>query len=732
MTSMIKKTCNFFLVSILTMGLVSYVQLYFLPVKHYEAVFNAQTEFVVKDSLNSDWQEIITAKDLWEAHPEIIRSVFSSLDLEHPGLKPVLEALQNADTVSAANRLVTYYKNSDSGHWLREKSYRFGNSEERNRAEQLLNDKITRNGFAEIPKKDNGGWDWTYHGPRDDAEFGYTLNRHRYFIDLLKGWQETGEETYAEKFDLLVRDWSLHNPLPGEDHRIWEVLRTSTDELDWRDINEVVWRVLEAGNRMGDSWPQAFYGFQDAEEFSAASRLLMLSGIPVHAQYLMEHHAIGHNHGTMELNGLGLAGLAFPEFRQADQWVDYALDKMEDELEIQVYPDGVQTELTSSYQLVALSHFETLIENYRNAGLSVSDSYLNRVEEMYNYLAYSMRPDGFQPLNNDSDRRDMRPAVISAAEIFDRPDWRYIATNGEEGVKPDGLPSRVFPWAGIHVMRNGWDSDNHWGFFHTGPYGTGHQHRDLLHLSVHAYGRDLLVDTGRYTYEDYFNFDPANWRGYFRSSFSHNVVLVDGAGQNVWERIAEDPLKEGTDYVNTEEFDYARDTFTGGYENTEGEAEHTRAVLYVRGKYWVIVDRITTDMPRKLEALWNFAPDVNTVIEDFQVVSNDTSRGNLRIVPAGKISWDVEITKGQTEPYKRGWYSATYGNKEPIPTAVYTADIESDTTFAWVLVPANGTVSSVQADLINPDAGKVRVQIEGEESLVVTVPVTDGTPEIDD
>lgn len=686
------------------------------------SAFQDKTDIIQSHQIPSNWINLTSAEDLWESHPETIRSLFSNLDLEYPGLEPVSQALQSADTVTAASRLVTYYKNSESGHWLREKSYTFDSTEDRNRAEQLLNDKITRNGLAEIPKTDNGGWDWTYHGPRNDAEFGYFINRHRFFIDLLRGWQVTGQAAYAEKFDLLIRDWILHNPLPDKDHRVWEVLQTTTAELDWRDINEVNWRVLEAGNRMGDTWPQAFFGFQNAEDFSPAGRLLMLAGIPIHAQYLKEHHSIGHNHGTMELNGLGLAGLAFPEFRHADEWADYALEKMEDELEIQVYPDGVQTELTSTYQLVALRHFETLIENYRNAGRSVSDLYLKRVEEMYDYLAYSMRPDGFQPLNNDSDRSEMSAVVLNAAEIFDRPDWIYIATNGEEGVKPDGLPSRVFPWAGIHVMRNGWDTDSHWGFFHTGPYGTGHQHRDMLHFSVHAYGRDLLVDTGRYTHEDYFSFDPAMWRGYFRSSFSQNVILIDGAGQDVWDRIAEHPLEKGIDYVNIEEFDYAVDTFTGGYENTEGVAEHSRAVFYVRGKYWIVVDRITTDRPRELETLWHFAPDVNTMIEGFQVVSNDTSRGNLRLVPIGDISWDVKIVKGQTEPYIRGWYSETYGNKVPIPTAVYSAHIDDNTTFAWILVPANGSVPEVQAEFIDQDAGKVRMLVDGENPEIVTLP----------
>jgi hypothetical protein len=331
-------------------------------------------------------------------------------------------------------------------------------------------------------------------------------------------------------------------------------------------------------------------------------------------------------------------------------------------------------------------------------------------------MAYSMRPDGHQPLNNDSDREDLRPRILTAAKEFNRPDWSYIATNGERGKKPVGLPSKVFPWAGIHIMRNGWDKMSHWTFFDTGPFGTGHQHADMLHLSIHAYGRDLLVDGGRFTHNDYFSFDPSIWRGYFRSSFSHNVILVDGKGQNHGPLISNEPLEKGVEYINKPDFDYARGTFSSGFEGIEGDVEHSRAVLYVKNKFWIMVDHISTNQPRKLEVLWHYHPDCSTVIQNkTEVVSNDEDKGNLRIVPIGLISWEVSIVKGKTEPYKQGWYSETYGKKEANSTAVYTAEIKDNSTFAWVLIAKKGKVPEVKAELLDHDQAKVKVYIEGEE-----------------
>ena len=677
-----------------------------------------------------EWKKITSEEDVWQNYPNKIRALLNNLDLNFSGLKDVKMALQAGDTILACQELVDYYKNAQTADWLRSKKYQFEDESEKEHARQLLSNKVT---FGEttdnIPVTKKGGWKWTYTGPEDDDEFGYSLNGHKYFPLFLKGWHETENQDYVKKFDLVIRDWIIHNPLPDESDSIYLVHQTTTEELDWRDIGEVVWRDLEVGRRFGVAWPQTFFGFQQSGHFTPASRLLMLYSIPVQAEYLKKYHKRDHNWTTIEMDGLGLAGLAFPEFKKADKWVNYAMEVMEKEINGQVYPDGTQTELSTKTQWVALSRFESLVNNFRNAERSVPESYLDRVEEMYNYMAYVMRPDGHQPLNNDSDREDLRPRVLKAAREFDRPDWIYIATNGKEGEKPEGLPSHVFPWAGIHVMRSGWDKMSHWSFFDTGPFGTGHQHSDMLHLSVHAYGRDILVDGGRFTHKDYFSFDPALWRGYFRSSFSHNVILIDGRGQNYGPLTTGKPLKRGETYINTSTFDYARGPFSDGFVNVDGKIEHSRSVFYLREKLWVVVDNITTDRPRKLEVLWHYHPDCNTIIENNnEITSDDKDKGNLRIVPVGEISWEVNIIKGKTEPVRQGWYSETYGRKEPNPAAVYSASVNDNLTFAWVLLPAIGQVPKVQGELLDEQSGKVKILMDGEEPLLITAPPVKGNP----
>lgn len=666
---------------------------------------------------------INTIEGLCTTHPERIRSLLEALELQQAGLSNVVSNLTTGDTVAACKHLLHYFSKAKRD-WVVSTLDSFSKEEALSIAGALLYDSVTFNGAAgKVPNKPDGGWQWDYTGPEKDDEFGYSLNGHRYLPALFTTWCHNHNRQWVTTFDRIIQDWILQHPLPGKEDSIYLVLESSND-LDWRDIGEVEWRTLEAGNRLGASWPQLFYGFQPHKSFREATRLLMLASMAEQAAYLQQYHKKGHNWTTMEMNGLALVALAFPEFKNAQNWKNYALQVMSEEINRQVYPDGVQTEISTKTQWVALQRFESVADHFQLAGETIPEPYWKRIVEMYNYLAYSMRPDGHQPLNNDSDREDLRPRVLSAATKFNRPDWQWIASNGKLGNLPPTEPSVVFPWAGIHVMRNGWHDQAHWAFFDTGPYGTGHQHRDKLHLSIAAFGKDLLVDGGRYTHKDYFSFDPTHWRGYFRSSFSHNVVLVDGKGQNGGNTLATAPLDSSIDYFHHPEYDYAHGIFDDGFEEVPGKVRHARSVLYLRDKFWVVLDFLETDRPRQIQALWHYAPSCRVEMQNKQAISLNPEQGNLRIIPLGNISWQPAIFAGQEKPVIQGWYSADYGVKVPSPTCVYSAAIDGNATFGWLLVPALGPVPVYEATWEHGKEGiKITIHSKNESPTIIVVPL---------
>ena len=650
-----------------------------------------------------------------------VEKLFDALDLDHPGLEDVKAAVGKKDWAAACNTLLAYYRNGKTCEWLREKPPATSNATDL-AGEEILKDVITVGGTkAQVPRRPDNGLDWTWGGAKDSPYFVMALHNLPFLGLLLDVWAKTGNPAYVAYIDRSVRDWVLSNPYPGK-------------RADAPDFNDRVWLGLSTSAR-AETFAKVFYALQSVGAFTPATRILMLSSIPDHAHYNRSFHtASSHNWIIVEMKGLGWAAGGFPEFKDAPEWMDYAIDRMTQEMERQIYPDGAQHELSSAYQayvLISAEHFANVV---RPAGASLSGGFDDAIKRIINWFAYSLRPDGCAPLNNDSDLDDYAQWIERRGKIYGRPDWLYIATNGERGEYPGGPPSRMFPWAGQLIMRNGYDKDAHWAFFDDGPWGKAHFHNDKLHLSVHAFGRDLLVDAGRYTY------DPGPWVVYFHSSRAHNVILIDGQGQGAGPLTTDRPLDKDLYHIE-DAFDYARGSFSnfrdyreslGAYvveRGIEGDARHTRGLLYVRGKYWVVVDRIDTDRPRRIDCLWHYHPDCTVERQGDGVVSTDPDVGNLRIEPVGGPTWEVAIVKGQTEPEVQGWYSSRTNEKQPNATAVYSADIpRGSTTFAWLLLPAKGRVPEAKVRIVSDDQTGVVVRVEapGEEATSIAVPLTAG------
>ncbi|MCL4694225.1 MAG: heparinase II/III family protein [Candidatus Hydrogenedentes bacterium] len=616
--------------------------------------------------------------------PDRVERLFEAFDLEAPALAPVREYVQNRDWGSACDALLTYYRQADNPAFPQTAERPAHSDAAVAIADAALNDTFTfYEQTATVPRLPDGGLQWDYTGPEGDKEWAWALNRHKHLDWLLTAYQMTGDAKYAAAWSDSVRDWVLQNPYaePNE--------------------NPLVWRGLETQFRVR-AWARGFYALQDEPAFTAEARILLLSSIPDHARYLRSFHKETSNWIAMELNGLATAGVAWPEFRDAEAWVDYSVDRLTKELTAQVYPDGAQMELTASYHRVTLINFESLVDLLRHTQYELPVAFPETIESMWNYLAYTLRPTGYSPLNNDSDFDHNGPGLVQKASDLNRPDWAFVATNGANGTQPDGLPSRVFPWAGQLIMRSGWDRDAHWAFFDAGPMGIGHRHADKLHLSVSAYGRDILVDGGRYTYVG------GEWRNYFTGSASHNVILIDGQGQRNHPFATDTPMDDH--FVTAPEYDLGYGVFESGFGDVEGDVKHERLVYYKRGGYWIVVDRITTDRSRRVTALWHFHPDCTVTIEGQSAVSTDADAGNVRIVPSSGTEWDVSLAAGQEEPEIQGWWSREYNHKAPSPAVVYDRNISGTETFAWLIVPAKGVPPEATFDAdVNHDTVECNV-----------------------
>ncbi len=647
-----------------------------------------------------NWQQIKSVEDVCKTFPEQMKTMLDQFNLDMKGMEKVKQAYESGEITEACRHLLDYYKNGNTASWLR-KEQPLKSEKTEALADTILKDVfVIQNVRGQLPHLADGYRDWHYKGPNNDREWAWLSNRHSQISYLFTTYFETGNPKYAEYIDLFLRDFIIRSmPYPG--------IKSSTS----------VWRGLEVAAR-AKVWSRIFYGLLNSEYLSPATQLFMLSSLPDHAHYNRNFHA-GNNWLTMEISALATIATNFPEYKKSGEWLAYSIETMTESMKGQVYADGVQTELTSHYHNVSLANFELFKEICDKAKQPLPDFFNQTIENMYSYIAHAVRPDGHRILNNDGDRGNDRDLIVKGAKKYNRPEWEYIATNGQSGTKPVDGPSYFFPWAGHLISRSGYDADAHWSFFDIGPWGSGHQHNDKLNIVISAFGRDLLVDAGRFAYTGEV---AAKFRSYATGSQGHNVLLIDGKGQGPGVAVTDKPVSKN-DYLISEEYDFARGSFDS-FMDLNGNCKHTRTLFYERGDFWVVVDQVFTDRPRKIEALWHWHPDCEVLVDGEKVLTQN-EKGNLQIIPAGIQKWDIKLIKGQEEPEIQGWYSDEYNKYEPGITSLYETQIQTDSKFIWVLFPSEKMVSDVKAEVLSdgPDELKLKVYNSRNDEWVVTIPL---------
>ena len=642
---------------------------------------------------------------------------FAALDLENPQLAKVKEAVARNDLQTAKHAFVERLKSREKPRWFFDWRDKPAPDKRPKNPSLASADRYATNELNSV-----GVWhafgpdiDWSINPmPSGYLEWTWQLSRHPFWHTLGRAYWDTGDEKYAKAFVFQITDWVKDNPVP----------------LD-RAANVAAsrWRTIEAGIRMGQVWFDALYYFLSSPTFTDDDVILMVKSFAEHAAYLMKFPTSG-NWLTMEANGLYHVGSMLPEFKEAKTWRDTAMDRLYKELDIQVYPDGAQIELSTGYHQVSLINFVGALRIARRNDYPTPPDYLAKLERMYDYNLFAAMPNGYLPGLNDGSYTNVRGYLREGFEFFPkRQDFQWMATDGEKGSPPEKT-SYAFPYAGQFVMRSGWDKDARYLLLDAGPFGYGHQHEDKLSFVIHAYGSNLLVDAGNYAY------DNSPWRRYVIGSYAHNLVHVDGLGQRRGgsprnQYVVKEPLRHV--WQMAKEFDYASASFGAlDHEGFGGKKErpavHTRHVLFVKGAgdpprkdgagdYWLVVDVLkpNDEKPHAYEAMFHLdVKDVTTDPATKRVVSLNENAANLAIVPAADDGLSVEVIRGQEKPFVQGWMPAGGYKVRPIPTAVFKRTATGVTYFVYVFypLPKNATlpVTVVEPVRLTPDAVQVKVK----------------------
>ncbi len=543
----------------------------------------------------------------------------------------------------------------------------------------------------------------------NDIESRVSMNGHSWMATLMKAHSRTGDEKYIKHLCRLYNSWYDDSP---------PTFKRSNAQ----------WRTLEAGSRAGYSSRLVLLGLSEHPIFQRESLFNMARSMLDHGKYLCIHTRRSGNWLQVEASGLVCLALLFPEFKLSAVLYDVAMKRLAWANAGTFLPDGFQSECSPGYHLFPLG---AIANACRLAGFlkmpmpgGLSKQYEAGVEALL-YIAY---PDRTLPMLSDWNpcRSSIVGVMETAAEVFARKDFRWLATEGRQG-EPPAETSHDFTHAGYCVMRDRWGPEGQVLIFDAGYLGLKHEHEDKLNFVYYAGGRELIGDPGIYSYKRD-EFEP-----YWRGTWSHNSVVIDGLSQHRRLGPSEDIPDPDRRFVIGEDFDFATGWYRRAYsprssyglikESDKAAAirnvEHQRCVFYLKGRYAIICDRVLGEGEHQVDIIFHPAPIVTgegtkrTVrAVDLEIESNgslitkERDHANVAIIPAQDKNFEVLDLIGRKDPV-RGWY-ALYG-LIPSHDIVYRCRTELPRHFETVvepLPPGYTQPMKVESRRVNCEEGK--------------------------
>jgi len=530
----------------------------------------------------------------------------------------------------------------------------------------------------------------------EPARFGWA-------ITLCRAYQFTGEPRYAAGVFDFLSSW-LESSQPNRGPH-------------WVSGQESALRILA----LIFMW----YALAEDLETSPMRARDILIALAVHAERipptLSYARAQRNNHLLTEAVGLYSVGLLMPWFERSTEWRRLGRRWLIRALQDQVFDDGGYIQYSTNYQRLALSaclwaarlaeiHGEALPETALNALQNMTELLLSLTDPQNGATPNWGHNDGSNifPLSA-CEHADYRPVLQAATRAFvgdsafgpgpwdEMSVWLGLPVKGEAGMPRSEKTD--FPQAGLYLVRG----ESSRATLRCARFTARPAHSDQLHLDLWWNDHNLARDAGTYRYAA-----SPPWENAFAGAVAHNGLVADGrepmdrAGKFLW-------------------LNWSNARFLGRWQADDGSVQalaaehpmrngvtHRRSVVHAGGSLWVVMDELlgrgATSPPAgtspqsgansppgagaAADTGWHRARLAWSLIDwPWELEAQSlTLRGEegpvrLRVTPgmdgialyrAGeRVAGERQPTE---DPAVLGWWSPTYGYKEPALTLVATLE----------------------------------------------------------
>jgi hypothetical protein len=527
-----------------------------------------------------------------------------------------------------------------------------------------------------------------------DIKYLWEPNRHLHLATLAQAHALTGRKVYLETLQEHLDSWFLACPY-GYGPNWASSLEVALRLINW----SAAWQLLGGA-----------HGKPLGEATHAEFRRRWLKSIYEHARFVsgwFSLHSSANNHLIGEAAGLFIAGLTWPHWREAKDWVSSSKGILEREALAQNAPDGVNREQAHWYQQFVLDMLIACLLAGKANRQWFSADYESRIEAMLDFIASTMDCGGNVPMFGDADDGTLlrlapgaafspwRSLLATGALLFHRGDFKLKSGGLDDKTRwlfgceaqaqfdsldaeKTRLPIRqTFPEGGYFVLGCDFETPREIRMVaDAGPLGyrsiAAHGHADALSFTLSLGGREVFVDPGTYAYHT-----QGRWRDYFRGTSAHNTLRVDGFDQSVpggnfmWMKHARAGCSLWLSSTEKDSFEGWHD----GYMRLDDPVKHRRLIeLDKKTRRILVEDTVESEDEHEVELFFHCAEDrqVEAVPGGYRIGRDDEPA--VRLLLPSLEGARSEVHRGNLAP-TLGWVSRSFDSRAPSSTIVWRARI---------------------------------------------------------